>query len=962
MSYNFIVIFLTLKLFLFMLELKKIYKSYQVDKVYFPALKNINLSFAEKGFVSILGPSGCGKTTLLNLIGGLDQYNKGDLLIDGKSTKKFNDHDWDAYRNKKIGFVFQTYNLVPHLTILANVELSLTLTGASKKERVSKAMKALKHVGLKDMAKKKPNQLSGGQMQRVAIARALVNDPEIILADEPTGALDSVTSVQVMELLAQVSKERLVIMVTHNIELAEKYSTRIIKLKDGKVTKDSAPIKTEEQTKEIQKAKNEHTHMSFFTALGNSFKNLMTKKGRTTLTAIAASFGIIGVALVLAMSNGFTKYVYRIESSTASTVPITIAPFVTTDVKRSVTPKAWPDEPVIKPYSEDISSLMVVHHNNITPEYANYCKNLLKEPNRYASSVLENHEYLDFNIFTKRRGDGEIIKVDQFSSAGAISSIISGTTNLPSTIFHELYGNKNYIDSLYDVIAGSYPNEELIDNGDGTFTSEVCLVCDRYNEIPIKTLFNLGLTQTDQTREGETISFNDLIGHEYHSYLPDKVFKAVKQTPCETNIDVYNLKPNASGVITLYPLDPSFGQFSEGTTTKTIKSYVDVTAKREDGKYSYEDALKNLYTRPDIIIKIKGILRIKKDTTINLMPGSIAYPASLKNYYVSQLQQERFNEYKEIAKQNWGILSTGDRDKDQTNWKEFMLSFIAALANNNVSAITSYLNSESSPIAFYDTLINKDKIPERDNSSRPYTTFQRNNYRFSNDFKQPDIVYAEIEGTKIPIGYNPSSVDGFIDVANYVNSYSTITSILIFARDLSCKKNVFNYLNAWNVGKDEKQQIKYSDVAGTLTDIIGNITNIVSIVLVCFSAISLLVSCVMTGVITYTSVLERTKEIGILRAIGARKKDVGRLFEAESVIVGLFGGLIGIVITYIFEYPISLLIAKIAPEQQVGLICDLNPLHALILVLISALLTFLAGFIPARKASKKDPVVALRSE
>ena len=958
-----------------MLKLRDIKKTYIVDKQHFPALKNINLSFPDKGFISILGPSGCGKTTLLNLIGGLDQYTSGDLIINNKSTKRFTDRDWDAYRNKRVGFVFQTYNLVPHLTVLGNVEISMTLTGMSKKLRQKKAIAALKRVGLKDTIKKKPNQLSGGQMQRVAIARSLVNNPEIILADEPTGALDSVTSVQVMEILKEVSKDRLVIMVTHNVELAKQYSTRIIRLKDGLVVGDSSPLKSTKQkeTQELVQEKNKHTHMSFFTALGSSAKSLLTKKGRTIMTTVAASFGIIGVALVLAMSNGFQGYVNRVEAETASSVPITISPFVTTSIKMTDPPTPWPTEKEIKPYDEDLSKIMVVHRNRLTKEYADYAKGLLKSPTNYASSVLENHEYLDFNIFTERKtqtGGTEVIKVNQFQAAGAGGSILSGVTNLPSTIFHELYGGKEYINSLYDVIDGHYP----ADFGEDTNTAEVCVVCDRYNRIPMSTLYALGLSSSDSTQEGQKIAFNDIIGHEYKAYTPTNMLQAIKDNAPEAYKDKgYIEKPIEAGTYAEldYTTGPTAGMFIEGKG-KTIKQYLNIGA--EDAKTERV----NIYNQPDstykpIKIKISGIIRPKRTTLVNLMPGSVCYGTPLKDYFVN-LQGE-YDDFSKAAKDNYyaeyAFCDTSTEEKAETAAElqlGLMFAYNYAIQAQNTNLLyNNYLNNPEL-FHFYNIFTDdwhQTEIKEPGEFDQQFSySYLRSNYRFATEYSKTLDFYENTELLEdytvlIPI---PGTYDDLSDILAYSSGYSTITSVLIFPKSLSDKGRIFRYLDQYNKNLEEDQKILYSDLAGSLTDALGTMIDVISVVLIVFSSVSLLVSCVMTGVITYTSVLERTKEIGILRAIGARKKDVGRLFEAESVIIGGVAGLIGVLVTFIAEWPISLIINSNFPEQNIGMICNLSPIHALILVAISILLTFVSGFIPARKAANKDPVVALRTE
>lgn len=969
-----------------MLKLKDIKKTYIVDDKRFPALKNINLSFPNKGFISILGPSGCGKTTLLNLIGGLDQYTSGDLIINNKSTKKFTDRDWDAYRNKRVGFVFQTYNLVPHLTVLGNVELSMTLTGMNKRERQKKAITALKRVGLKDAIYKKPNQLSGGQMQRVAIARSLVNNPEIVLADEPTGALDSVTSVQVMEILKEVAKDRLVIMVTHNNELAKQYSTRIIRLKDGRVISDTHPQRgtAKKEKEELEQEKNKHTHMSFLTALGSSAKSLATKKGRTAMTAVAASFGIIGVALVLAMSNGFQGYVGRVEMETASSVPITVSPYVTTAIKEINPPTPYPAEEEIKPYDQDITQLMVIHRNRLSASYADYCKKLLELPQYYASSILENHEYLDFNIFTERKLPGseekEVIKINQFDAAGAGASILSGVTSLPSTIFHELYGNREYINSLYDVIYGTYPSEEIKDtDGDGCLDAEVCLVCDRYNRIPMTTLYELGLSSTKETKSEEPISFKSIIDNTlYKAYMPDVAYTAVSEDPIEKTLEAGSYCVIDKGS-TLEETPPIYN-LKLATEPKTLKAYKNIAAKNTYGSYIYADRLNEWYRNEDnqnkpIKIRVTGIIRPKRTSLVNLMPGSICYNTSLKDYYVDALAKSSFaSELAKQAKDNFYIPKKFiDEPLGPAEWAAFLYSVFGTTVSGNSSSLEESLNKASTAgVYFYSILTDlenptPDTVFHSDNIN--IKNYLRSNYRFANNLKAPiftdygPVIYPPgYEGYQMPYNVDINSIDDINDVVSYVCGYSPITSILIFPKTLNDKHRIFTYLDKWNEGKADADQIKYSDIAGTLTDALGTMIDIISIVLIVFSSVSLLVSCVMTGVITYTSVLERTKEIGILRAIGARKKDVGRLFEAESVIIGGIAGLAGVLFTFIVQWPISLIINARFPEQQIGMICNLSPWHALILVIISILLTFIAGFIPARKASKKDPVVALRTE
>ncbi|MCQ2793881.1 MAG: ABC transporter ATP-binding protein/permease [Bacilli bacterium] len=924
-----------------MLEFKNIYKRYLVDKRSFPALTDVSLVFGNKGLVSVLGPSGCGKSTLLNIIGGLDQYSSGDLIIDRKSTKHFTDADWDAYRNRRIGFIFQSYNLVPHLSVLENVELSMSLAGFNRKQRYDRAMYALSLVGLDTVAKKRPNQLSGGQMQRVAIARSLVNNPKIILADEPTGALDSKTSIQVMKILKKISQEHLVIMVTHNDILAMQYSDRTIRLKDGRVVSDTIPEKKGHPTK-TRPETNRHTHMPLFAALGSSFKSLLTKKGRTAMTVVAASFGIIGVAMILAMSNGFSNYVKTVELGTAASVPISISPFVTTSLKEIEWPDIFPKKPIIKPFNEDPSAVVATHHNNITPNYAEYCKKLEINAPYYASSVLLNEEYLDLNLFTTR-GE-EIIKIDPFETAGAGGLFLSGTSGLPYTIFHEIAGSKKYMDQLYDVIGGEYPSEEsYIDPTDGLTCFDVALVCDRYNRIPTTTLYGLGLYESAQAEEGAEINFNDLIDKpgefKYKSYDPSIVYTAVKKAgsnPVTTLIDSYEVDETSAKVRVL----------KETPVKKQITQYLDITKSDE-----LSDFYNNDKDNAPFKIRISGIIRMKQSSYINLIPGSICYPHILlkefKDRYKSH--EEENQKIEDAAQNNWAISKPAF-------WLDFINNTFAAVDSANSLFLYSWLSSPSvSPFAFY-SILNDGTGQIKPADNYPYDIYCMDNYRFSNAFEMP-VITGDPGSHDIK---NPTT-DKALDLVQYTMGYSPTNSILIFPKDLASKQNIFDYLDKWNEDHPENK-IYYADLAGTVTEALGTTIQIISIVLICFSAVSLLVSCVMTGVITYTSVLERTKEIGILRAIGARKKDVRRLFEAESVIIGGLAGLLGVIVVFAVEVPISLIIRSLVRAPGIGMICNLNILHALALVAISILLTFVAGFIPAQKAAKKDPVVALRTE
>lgn len=885
-----------------MLELRDITKSYILDKDNdLPVLKGINLVFENQEFVSVLGPSGCGKTTMLNILGGLDRYTSGDIIVDGISTKSYSDKDWDNYRNRRIGIVFQNYNLIPHLTVLGNVELAMTLSGVSNRYRRRKAIEALESVGLGDVVNKHPNQLSGGQMQRVAIARAIVNNPGIILADEPTGALDSKTSTQIMDILKELSKTRLVIMVTHNEDLATSYSTRILRMIDGVIFADekfpentptvsknidknstidsaapdltlidnsfSTQIQDELNRSKGRKGKKEKTAMSFSTALNISSRNLLTKKGRTTLTSIAGSFGIIGIALILAMSNGFKHYVRRMETETLSQFPISVEkyglPSGSTPSKPSVEYPAYPDSGDIiveKP------TQTVLHVNTISNEYIDYLNAM---DTSYINSIQYNYS-VQMNAVTLD-ASGNAINLTT-TPQSLVSSLVS------SSYWSELPGSEEFILSQYDVI-GNYPKNE----------NELLISVDKYNRVSYSTMTALGFnTDFGTTESSKTISFDDIIDKTYKVFSNDEIYDE-KEGSTETG---YYLKEDASpsriaqllsilserystgeGTENL-PTDPEFleltSQFKTTPETKTLHYF---TKKAGSDLLSlFKDSSKGKE------VKVVGVLRPKATTIVDLLGYGV--------YYTSGLVQE-------------------------------------TLKANESTALAREL---------------------------------RNHCLASIDNSMLSIKYfSAIDST------NPTDLSGYMTERLTAATDKDITSITIFPKGFAEKTQVLKYLDQFNDShKDNK--VVYTDLAAVLTDSVGTMIDIISIVLICFAAISLVVSSVMIGIITYVSVIERTKEIGILRSIGARKKDVSRLFQAETVIIGLISGLFGVLVTYILSLPINLILNSIFPEVQIGNIASLDPIAALALILISVLLTFIAGFIPARIASKKDPVICLRAE
>lgn len=787
-----------------MLRLKNITKSYTTGEFTQIALNDVSINFRKNEFVAILGPSGSGKTTLLNIIGGLDRYDSGDLIVNDKSTKNFKDAEWDAYRNNSIGFIFQSYNLIPHLNILDNVEMGMTLSGVPASIKHKKALEALERVGLKEHIHKKPNQLSGGQMQRVAIARALANDPDIILADEPTGALDTVTSQQIMDLIKEISHDKLVIMVTHNPSLAEEYADRIVKVKDGKIIDDTNPYTDiSEKTEYSLKS----TSMNFLTALKLSGKNILTKKFRTTLTALAASIGIIGIALILSLSSGFQNKIDEFQKDALSEFPIIISQTATQIDRETMEnmrgkmrnnlkePDKFPEEEKIYPY--DPEELSIVHNNIFTDEYLDYVNNIDSQICKRIGYV----RMVGMNLIRKTEEKTIPVKLESafaMGSSQAQQGNITSTSGLGLPTYPETLdeSNMSYLEENYDLLAGTYPLDE----------TDLVLVIDKKNRVNINVLENLGF----DVKNVDSINFDEIVGTE------------IKLIP---NDDYYT-KTN-------------FGNF--------------IPRNDYDTMYNSEDA---------ITLRISGIIRLKKGVEIDLLGNGIVYSDKLLQRIIDT------EEYSEIVK---------------------------AQKDSNVNVIT---------------------MEEIDEATK-------------------DNLLAYLGGTSKPY------------------------MIFLYPANFNAKEEVIKYLDNYNSGKDKEDMIVYTDLASTITDMTGSIMDAITLVLIAFSSISLIVSLIMIGIITYISVLERTKEIGVLRALGARKKDITRVFNAETFIIGAFSGFLGIGIAYLLTYPVNRVIENLTDLENVA---QLNPVHAIMLVVISVILTLIGGFIPARMAAKKDPVEALRSE
>lgn len=773
-----------------MLEIKHIKKSYKTGDFVQKALNDVSIQFRQNEFVAILGPSGSGKTTLLNVLGGLDHYDSGDLIINGKSTKNFKAADWDAYRNNSVGFIFQSYNLIGHISIQDNVEMALTLSNVKKKERRKRAREALKSVGLLEHAHKRPNQLSGGQMQRVAIARSLVNNPDIILADEPTGALDSNTSKQIMDLIQKIASDKLVIMVTHNQDLAYQYATRVIEVKDGKVVSDSNPLTKEEQEEEQYKLKK--TKMSFMEALYLSFNNIMTKKGRTLITAFASSIGIIGIALILSLSNGFDLQIDKFERGILSAMPIMISKQSMDLDEESLVQltgeeqEKYPDKQTVIPKDNALESL--VHQNKINDDYIDYIENI-------PSDLVYGVSYTKMtalNVLTERDGKVSVADTQDISFSALPKSLDENTPNAA-------------MEAYYDILAGTLPQKK----------EDIVLIVDASNRVNTEILQLLGFDTMDE------IPFDEIIG-------------------------------------------------------KTIKVALNDDFYVKMGDYFVRNPdLQSVYDN-SITLTVSGILRMKEDFPSYVASASLCYTDELLDEVIAA------NNESEIVK---------------------------AQQASDVNVLTG--------------------MPFSDSTSNPSSSSS-----------------AGMTMTKDT-------------VLGYLGADQTPYMIYLFPKDFESKDELLKYLDAYNDDKEDDDKVIYMDQAELISSMSSSIMSAVTIVLIAFSSISLIVSSIMIGIITYISVLERTKEIGILRALGARKKDISRVFNAETFIIGITSGLIGIGIALILTIPANQIIYNLTELENVAI---LNPLHALILILVSMTLTMIGGFIPARIAAKKDPVEALRTE
>jgi putative ABC transport system permease protein len=796
-----------------MLQLKDITKSYKTGDFTQVALNKVSLNFRESEFVAILGQSGSGKTTLLNIIGGLDQYDSGELTINGQSTKHFQDGEWDAYRNNSVGFIFQSYNLISHLSIVDNVEMGMTLSGVSTSEKNRKAIEVLEKVGLIDHIHKKPNQLSGGQMQRVAIARALANNPDIILADEPTGALDSETSEQIMELIKTIAEDKLVIMVTHNPELAEQYADRIIKFSDGSSVSDTNPLATQKATSNYTLKK---TSMNFLTALKLSGKNIATKKWRTGLTAFASSIGIIGIALILSLSNGFDKQISTYETGAMSNFPITInQSAMSIDVSDHAAMGGtdlpmYPSEKTMIPYDPTENS--IIHMNVLSAEYIDYLDKI--DP-----------ELIDGISYTRT------VNLNMLKSDGEIASTVN-KGNISFSTYPSKQGDStgSYLEQYYDVLEGSFPTKE----------TDLVMIVDQYNRMNNAALDALGINYNV-----DSIELADLVGYELKLIKNDDFYKK--------NGEQFTVNGKASNLIEMYNTDEA------------------------------------------ITLNIVGVIREQEDSKMSTLPAGITYSDELATQFIEDAKKSEIVMAQQEADYN---VLTGQILSD-----DIAGSGMAGMAQAGMPSMDPSMAAAMA--AAIPTASTKEDI------------------------------LASLGATGIP------------------------TSVSLYPLDFGTKESITAYLDEWNTDLATKDQVLYTDLAAIVTSISGGIMDGITMVLIAFAAISLVVSLIMISIITYISVMERTKEIGVLRALGARKKDITRVFNAETFIIGVCSGVLGIGITYLLTIPVNAILYNLTELSNVA---QLNPIHAITLGIISVVLTMLGGFIPAKMAAKKDPVTALRSE
>lgn len=901
-----------------MLELNNIVKNYFVGGTDIRALRGVSVKFRENEFVSVLGPSGCGKTTLLNIIGGLDQYTSGDLIINGKSTKQYKDRDWDTYRNHSVGFVFQSYNLIPHQTVLSNVELALTLTGVSKAERRKRATEALEKVGLGDQLNKKPNQMSGGQMQRVAIARALVNEPDIILADEPTGALDSETSVQIMELLKEIAKDKLIIMVTHNPDIAEQYSTRIIRLLDGEVKSDSDPF--DGVSEAAEKSAGKKTSMSFFTAMALSLNNLMTKKGRTFMTAFAGSIGIIGIALIMSLSSGAQDYIDRVQEDTLSSYPLTIestsidmTTMMTTMM--SMAQANGEDFEDGKVYPQNVmTTMMEAMFAEIAANDLKTFKTFLESGESDIQNLVSDIKYsysTPLTVYKADTSDGpyRVNPTAVYDSMGLThmtemnqmyeSSMMSGMFS----IWKELISKQEILDSQYDILAGRMPEN----------ANEVVLIVNRYNQVTDYTLYSLGILDSSEltdavqrTINGETveeinsvesIDFDELLGLKFKLFV---------------NTDYY---AEENGVWVDKSCDGDF--------------MTDRIGNAED-------------------IEIVGIIRPADSTAAANEIGSIGYRSELMTHLINKVNDS------EIVK-----AQKNDPDTDVFTGLPF--------ADPNAEETEAEVESPAPAMTMEDLQAYIATLDPDTQAMMAEQIMQAQQMGMPDDQiaaafgEQLGLSSAETEESSAP-AVSRSTYEENLSIMG-VSDLDAPSSINIYPIDFESKEFITDIIDDYNQRKTDAGEddlcIQYTDIMGIMMSSVTTIINAISYILIAFVAISLVVSSIMIGIITYISVLERTKEIGILRAIGASKRDISRVFNAETLIIGFTSGALGIIVTLLLNIPINMIIEYLTDVKN---LCSLPPVGGTALVAISMALTLIAGLIPSGVAAKKDPVAALRSE
>ena len=920
-----------------MLQLKNIVKSYTVGELTQVALKGISLNFRENEFVSILGQSGSGKTTMLNIIGGLDRYDSGDLVINGVSTKKYRDVDWDAYRNTSIGFVFQSYNLIPHQNVLSNVEMALTLSGVSRKERRKRAVEVLNKVGLQDHIHKKPNQLSGGQMQRVAIARALINNPDILLADEPTGALDTETSIQIMNLLKQIAEEKLVIMVTHNPELAEAYSTRIVNLKDGQITSDTNPFDAPEGSVEEKLTKNQkRVSMSFWTSLGLSFANLRTKIGRTILTSFAGSIGIIGIALILALSTGMNQYITRVQKETMTSYPITISSQTidatsimqlrTQMMGLSSSKETQVEDGKVHADYQSLKQSDAVTNNliqNNLAEFKKYLDNPASEIHQYVGENGIIYSYnVNFDVYAQNPnqqlintnieldgGNGNSNRPRMFNFANM------GVNNQSAKNFSEMVAGTNgqpissVVTDSYDMVVGYWP----------TGYNEVVMVLNENNGIPVQSMYQLGFITKEQYTSAKNQLANKQDGEDFTLSYEDMLQKTFYLVPSSDN-------------------------------------YV----KNENGSYSqiknpeYDtDGLMN----KSIPLKVTGIIRPKEDAKNATINTVVAYTNLLTNYVIdraneSAIVQAQKNTPEINVLNGVHFNATTDEEKIQDT-KEYLLN-LSEDEKANMYQLILYYDGKNQNQEINEDTNSFDMNALSKLSMNPQSGISGMLENYLNDSPNTTTllaIYNDYIGGK-SLEKNLASFGAV--------SYESPSSISIYADSFENKDAIGKEIEKYNNTVGEDSKISYTDYVALMTSSLTTIINGISYVLIAFVAVSLFVSSIMIGIITYISVMERTKEIGILRALGASKKNISQLFNAETFIIGIFSGIIGIGITLLLLIPINNVIQTVSKIEDLSAVLPLE--SAGILILISIIITVIGGLIPSRSAAKKDPVEALRTE